>query len=238
LYGARYRSRVSRQDQLIARFEKVRVADVVDALDRFGYHGTTLVSREIRPLYPRARLAGFAVTVRTRRAQAGVPSMSPEEYDRFAEEWYRSRANYDLFLSRAGPGTVIVVEAAHSPDVGFWGSTVALAAKVKGIEGVVVDGGARDAGEIEEIDFPTFCRFHGRTEVVGRLEFGPEDVNVPVVVGGVTVRPGDVVAGDYDGVVVVPREIAGKVLERAEKQLEADRAAQKPHLEKLGLPLW
>jgi len=59
---------VSRQDQLIARFEKVRVADVVDALDRFDYHGTTLVSREIRPIYPRARLAGFAVTVRTRRA--------------------------------------------------------------------------------------------------------------------------------------------------------------------------
>lgn len=225
-------------NQLIARFKRVRVADVVDALDRFGYHGSTLVSRDIRPLYPKAKLAGFAVTVRTRRAQAEIPSMSPEEYDRFAEEWYRLRANYDLFLSRAGPGAVIVVEAAHSPDVGFWGSTVALVAKAKGVEGVVVDGGVRDAGEIEKIDFPTFFRFHGRTEVVGRLEFGPEDVNVPVVVGGVTVRPGDVVVGDYDGVVVVPREIAEKVLERAERQLEADRASQRPYLEKLGLAPW
>jgi len=121
-------------NQLIARFKRVRVADVVDALDRFGYHGSTLVSRDIRPLYPKAKLAGFAVTVRTRRAQAEIPSMSPEEYDRFAEEWYRLRANYDLFLSRAGP------------DVGFWGSTVALVAKAKGVEGVVVDGGVRDGG--------------------------------------------------------------------------------------------
>lgn len=223
---------------LVARFKRVRVADVVDALDRFGYHSGLLVSREIRPLYPGAKLAGFAVTVRTRRAQAEIPSMSPEEYDRFAGEWYRTRANYGLFLSRAGPGAVIVVEAAHSPDVGFWGSTVALEAKLRGVEGVVVDGGARDAGEIERIGFPTFARFHGRTEVVGRLEFGPEDVNVPVVVGGVTVRPGDIVVGDYDGVVVVPIEVAERVVEKAERQLEADRAAQKPMLEKLGLTLW
>ena len=226
------------RSQLIARFKRVRVADVVDALDQFGYHDSTLVSRDIRPLYPKAKLAGFAVTVRTRCAQAEIPSMTPEEYNRFAEEWYRLRANYDLFLNRADPGAVIVVEAAHSLDVGFWGSTVALVAKAKGVEGVVTDGGVRDTGEIEKIDFPTFCRFHGRTEVVGRLEFGPEDVNVPVVVGSVTVRPGDVVVGDYDGAVVVPWEIAEMVLERAEKQPDADRASQRPYLEKLELPLW
>ncbi|MEM4871540.1 MAG: RraA family protein [Thermofilaceae archaeon] len=224
--------------ELIARFRRLRVADVVDALDRYGYHDNLLISREIRPLYPAAKLAGYAVTVRTRRVQEEIPTMGPDEYDRFADRWYATRANYEHFMRRAGPGTVIVVDASHSPDVGFWGSTVALHAKARGVEGAVIDGGVRDAGEIERIDFPTFYRYHGRTEVVGRLEFGPEDVNVPVTVGGVTVRPFDIVVGDYDGVVVVPREVAEKVLERAERQLELDRASQKPLLEKLGLKLW
>lgn len=219
------------------KFKLVRVADVIDALDRYGFHGNVLVSRDIRPLYPNAKLAGYAVTVRTRRAQEEMPSMSPEEYDKYADGWYRDRANYELFMKHAGPGTVIVVEALHSPDVGFWGSTVALSAKVKGVEGAVIDGGARDAGEIEKIGFPTFCRYHGRTEVVGRLEFNSRDVNVPVTVGGVTVRPLDIVVGDYDGVVVVPMEVAEGVLERALKQLELDRSVQKPLLEKLGIRL-
>ncbi len=222
---------------LVERLKRVRVADVVDALDRYGYHDRILISREIRPLYPGIRMAGHALTVQTRRAREEIPSMSPEEWEKYAGEWYNKRANYELFMKYAGPGIVITVNSAECPDVGFWGSNVGLQAKAKGVEGVVIDGGCRDTGEIRLLQIPVFCRTHGRTEVVGRLEIPPDGVNIPVTIGGVTVYPGDIVVGDDDGLVVVPRDIADKVVEKAEKQLEADRMAQKPLLEKLGLRL-
>ncbi|MEM3193852.1 MAG: RraA family protein, partial [Candidatus Bathyarchaeia archaeon] len=62
---------------LVRRFRAVRVADVVDALDRYGFHEKTLVSSEIKPLYSGIKAAGFAVTVQARRVQEEIPSMSP-----------------------------------------------------------------------------------------------------------------------------------------------------------------
>ncbi|MEM3478511.1 MAG: RraA family protein [Candidatus Bathyarchaeia archaeon] len=222
---------------LISRFRSIRVADVVDALDRFGFHEKTLVSRDIRPIYSGIRIAGLALTVQARKVQEEIPSMSPEEYDKYAEEWYRVRANYDLFMRSAGPGTIIAINCDGCLDVGFWGSMIALVAKAKGVEGVVLDGGCRDTWEIQRIRFPVFCRAIGRTEVVGRLEIKPEFINIPVSIGGVTVNPGDIVVGDDDGVVVVPRKIALQVVERAERQMAMDRASQKPYLDMLGLTL-
>ncbi|MEM1506858.1 MAG: RraA family protein [Candidatus Bathyarchaeia archaeon] len=222
---------------LISRFRSIRVADVVDALDRFGFHEKTLVSRDIRPIYSGTRIAGLALTVQARKVQEEIPSMSPEEYDKYAEEWYRVRANYDLFMRSAGPGTIIAINCDGCLDVGFWGSMIALVAKAKGVEGVVLDGGCRDTWEIQRIRFPVFCRAIGRTEVVGRLEIKPEFINIPVSIGGVTVNPGDIVVGDDDGVVVVPRKIALQVVERAERQIAMDRASQKPYLDMLGLTL-
>ena len=75
---------------LIGRFKKVRVADVVDALDRYGFHDRVLISSEIRPLFPGIRMAGYAVTVNATRVQEEIPLMSPEEYDEYASEWYLS----------------------------------------------------------------------------------------------------------------------------------------------------
>lgn len=222
---------------LINRFKSVRVADVVDALDRFGFHEKTLVSRDIRSIYSGIRIAGFALTVQARRVQEEIPSMSPEEYDRYAEEWYKIRANYNHFMRDAGPGTVIAINCDGCLDVGFWGSMIALVAKAKGVEGVVLDGGCRDTWEIQRIRFPVFCRAIGRTEVVGRLEVKQEFINIPISIGGVTVNPGDVIVGDDDGVVVVPRKLALQVVERAERQMAMDRASQKPYLDMLGLTL-
>lgn len=222
---------------LISRFRSVRVADVVDALDRFGFHEKTLVSRDIRPIYSGIKVAGFALTVQARKVQEETPSMGPEEYDKYAEEWYRVRANYDHFMRSAGPGTIIAINCDGCLDVGFWGSMIALVAKAKCVEGVVLDGGCRDTWEIQRIRFPVFCRSVGRTEVVGRLEVKPEFINIPVSIGGVTVNPGDIVIGDDDGVVVVPRKIALQVVERVERQMAMDRASQKPYLDMLGLTL-
>lgn len=222
---------------LVERYKLVRVADVVDALDRFGIHENTLVSHEIGPIYPGIKMAGFAITVQARKVQEEMSLISPEEYDRYAEEWYRIRANYDNFMRFTGPGTVIAINSAGCMNVGFWGSMIALVAKFKGVEGVVLDGGCRDIWEIQRIRFPVFCRSRGRTEVIGRLEIPSENVNISILIGGVTVNPGDVIVGDDDGVVVVPGKIAHQVLKRAEKQLLLDRKSQKPYLEKLGISL-
>ena len=223
--------------ELVERYKKVRVADVVDALDRFGFHDRVLISSEIKPLYSGIKMAGFALTVNAMRVQEEIPSMSPAEYEKFAADWYKNRADYGCFMKLAGRGTVLVVNLAGYVDVGFWGSMIGLVAKDKGVEGVVLDGGCRDTWEVERIGLPVFCRGKGRTEVIGRLEIRSEDVNVPVVIGGANINPGDVIVGDDDGVVVVPRKIASKVLERAEEQLALDRKAQKPYLEKMGLTL-
>lgn len=219
------------------RYNSVRVADVVDSLDRFGFHNRILISSEIRPLYSGIGMVGQASTVEVLRTQEKIPSMSPAEYEKYAQDWYKNRANYDCFMKDAGPGTVLTVDLDGYVDVGFWGSMIALAAKDKGVEGIVLDGGCRDTWEIRKIGFPVFCRGIGRTEVIGRVEVKPENVSIPVEIGGVTVNPGDVVVGDDDGVVVVPRKVASEVLERAERQLSLDRKAQKPYLDKMGLTL-
>jgi regulator of RNase E activity RraA len=122
-------------------------------------------------------------------------------------------------------------------DVVFWGSNIGLSAKVKGVEGIVLDGGCRDTFEVRKIRFPVFCRTIGRTEVIGRIEVKPENVNVTTTIGGALVNPGDIIVGDDDGVLVVPQKVALQVLERAEKQLELDREGQKPNLDKTGIKL-
>jgi regulator of RNase E activity RraA len=222
---------------MVERYKKIRVADVIDALDRYGFHDKVLVSNEIKPLYSGIMMAGYAVTVKANRVQDEIPSMTPEEYEKFAGEWYGKRANYEHFMKHASPGVVLAVDLDGCNDVGFWGSNIGLSAKVKGVEGIVLDGGCRDTYEVRKIQFPVFCRAIGRTEVIGRIEIKPENVNVPITVGGAYVNPGDVIVGDDDGVVIVPKKVAAQVLERAEKQLELDRKGQKPFLDKTGITL-
>lgn len=223
--------------ELMERFRKVRVADVVDALDRYGFHDEVLVSSAIRPLYSGIRMAGAALTVKATRAQGKIQPMGPSEYENYANEWYDKRANYDCFMKLAAQGSVIVVDLDGYVDVGFWGSMIALVAKQKGVEGIVLDGGCRDSREIRQIGFPVFCRGTGRTEVIGRVEVHPENVNVPVVIGAAAVKPGDVIVGDDDGVVVVPKAVQSEVLLRAESQLSLDREGQRPYLERMSLTL-
>ncbi|RJS75276.1 RraA family protein [Candidatus Bathyarchaeota archaeon] len=83
-----------------------------------------------------------------------------------------------------------------------------LVAKDKGVGGIVLDGVCRDTWELQQIRFPIFCRGRGRTEVIGRIEIKPENVNVPVTIGECHINPGDVIVGDDDGVIVVPRKVA------------------------------
>lgn len=104
----------------------------------------------------------------------------------------------------AKPGDVLVV-AAESHRAAVWGELLTRNAKRQGLGGLVTDGNVRDTAHLAESEFPVFS---SAVSQAGAVKETPGSVNVPVSVGGVAVRPGDVVVGDRDGVTVVPREAA------------------------------
>ena len=120
----------------------------------------------------------------------------------------------------AQPGDVVAVDGGGRADAAILGDIVSGALARRGVVGVVVDGAVRDVEGIDEVGLPTFAR--GTHPATGSNE-GPGAINVPVQLGGVAVRPGDVVRGDASGVVVVPREHLDTVvaLTRAVEQREA-----------------
>lgn len=125
-------------------------------------------------------------------------------------------------LDMAAPGDVIVVDAGGSTMNAVLGDLVSSKARHRGVLGFVVDGLIRDVEAIREIpDFPVFAR---GISPIGPLHRGPGEVNFPISAGGIVVHPGDVIVGDVNGVVVVPRTMAPDLLERLRlrKALEAD----------------
>lgn len=128
-------------------------------------------------------------------------------------------------LDVARPGDVLVVDTSASGTTAVLGDLVCTKARHRGIAGVVVDGLIRDLPAIRRLgDFPVFAR--GVTPI-GPLHRGPGEINHPVSIGGIVVNPGDVIVGDLNGVVVVPRTIAAELVERlASRELaEADYTA-------------
>lgn len=172
-------------------FLKVSSPNVTDAMQRQGaMHG--IIPRLARPT---VRIAGPAVTVLTRDGDWAKPVEA---------------------IDRAGPGDVIVVDAGGQ-STAVWGELASWSAHVRKVAGVVIDGAARDIDAILELGFPVFSRSVSPNagEPKGHGEIGTE-----VVVGGVRVRPGDWIVGDASGVVVVPRERAQEIANRALDVLE------------------
>lgn len=128
-------------------------------------------------------------------------------------------------LDVAQPGDVVVVDTSGSHMTAVLGDLISTKARHRGIAGFIVDGLVRDLPAIRRLgDFPVFAR--GVTPI-GPLHRGPGEIGFPVSMGGVVVNPGDVVVGDLNGVVVIPREIASEVLDRLRRQKagEADYTA-------------
>ena len=119
-------------------------------------------------------------------------------------------------LDIAQPGDVIVVDTSGSHTGAVLGDLVSTKARHRGVAGFLVDGLIRDLAGIRALgDFPVFAR--GVTPI-GPLHRGPGEINHPVSAGGIVVQPGDLIVGDLNGVVVVPRQIAPELLERLKAQ--------------------
>lgn len=179
--------------------EGVTASLVADALNAAGYDPRALtMSRDIRPVTTRgAPIVGPAVTTKWELSREG---MSPGAIRRFVFEP----------IDRATAGSVWVVESGTDQLLSMFGDLIGLACKRDGLAGAVTDSGCRDVAAMDAIGFPVFAK--------GTVLFGPGDVirpvaaDVPVVCGGVRVRPGDMVVADVDGVIVVPEEAVVDVI--------------------------
>jgi 4-hydroxy-4-methyl-2-oxoglutarate aldolase len=152
----------------------------------------------IRPMWPGARVAGPAFTVRG----LGGDNL----------------ALHHAVLS-APAGSVLVADL-QGAEHGHWGEILAVAAQVRGIRGLVVDGGVRDSAELAGLGFPVFAR---SITVLGTVKRFTGDFGVPVHVGGITVHDGDLVVGDADGVVAIPAAVAAEVIARADRRVAAEK---------------
>jgi 4-hydroxy-4-methyl-2-oxoglutarate aldolase len=221
--------------ELCELFDGLRVADVRDGMDWAGLHAKGTVSPDIAPLFQGARAMGVAHTVRLRPSEKAVPALTPEQYTEWAySHWYGELYAMGQLVEDLQAGEIVIIESAGL-DVGEVGSNNSLEWHAAGATGIVTSGGVRDRDECVMQGVPIFCRLRAQKMVQGRVEF--DTTQVPVSLGGVLVRPGDVVVADGDGVIAVPVEHAQTVARYARQELENDKRGRRRLYEKLGRPL-
>ncbi|HET6672703.1 MAG TPA: 4-carboxy-4-hydroxy-2-oxoadipate aldolase/oxaloacetate decarboxylase [Agromyces sp.] len=176
-------------------------ATVHEALGRIGYAGP-----RIRPIQQGAAIAGSAVTVQT----------APGD-----------NLMVHVAIEQAGDGDVIVVVPTTDSAFGFIGELMATQMQVRGVRAYVTSGGVRDTAELREMGFPVWST---HVSAQGTVKDTAGSVNVPVILDGVVVKPGDVVVADDDGVTIVPRERAAGALE-ASRTRTAKEAANRERYE-------
>lgn len=216
---------------LAARFNRfLRVTDVTDGLDAVGRADLTLLDPAIRPLWLGMRFWGPALTLRVVPTNRRMPVVDRKNALRQHTIWNEMGGMHAKLDVK--PGCVIVTSTNGARECGYWGSNNSMDMQARGAVGIVTDGHARDTDEIVLQKNPVACRGIGRTIIPGRVEL--MDVDVPVGCGGVMVRPGDIVGCDWDGVVVVPIEVAEDVLCIAARIAVDDKKARRRLYDKLG----
>jgi regulator of RNase E activity RraA len=221
-------------NRVLEMYKYLRVADVSDGMDAVGLQNIGLVNPEIHALWKDTaqfthRIAGIAVTARYVPTNKREPRMD----DRTIGQWY-STITSEAFMKVLTPGSVLVIDAMEDGESRSIGSSNIMSWKKLGMVGLVTSGGLADTDEIIYEKVPTYFRRLARGIRPGRNEL--ESVNRPVTIGGVLVRPGDVVVADGDGVVVVPRERALEVAEAALPFL--DNVGRERYIRETGKNPW
>jgi regulator of RNase E activity RraA len=204
-------------------------------MDAVGLVNTGTMSHRMRPIRPGIKTAGLAYTVKLVPTQGDVKVCQTfDEYMQELGKWCEDAYAFTGGLSDSGGKDKVVVIDMDGYPGGIWGSEIGLKAVKWGVVGVVIDGACRDSYECNLEKLNVWCTTRTFNHVYGRLANG--GVNVPVQCGGVAVRPGDLVCGDDDGVLVIPRDRGEVVLEFAEAILRLDQKARASSYRELGLP--
>jgi len=188
-------------ETLTRRLSALYASAVHDVLRSMG-HDDVVLPNGIRPLDPARKLAGPVWTC------SGRIDRTKSRHD--------TLIGWTTVLSRAPTGHVVVCQP-NNHDVALMGELSAETLKNKGVLGYVVDGGCRDCDFILEMGFPVFHSFFTPSDVTGRWVPDIDRFGEPVTIGRVTIRTGDWLIGDRDGVVVIPREIADEVVTKTEE---------------------
>ena len=194
-------------DPIIDGLSHLAVASISDAVDEVtGKRG--FMSPDMRPILDNKKIAGRAVTALLRPAIRMPEDRSPVSH---SVEVIENAKPGDIFVS-------VVEDGVHIAGIGGLMATTCVARE---LGGAVIDGGARDIQEMQALGFQVYAR--GVTPATSLGRYVSVAANVEVMCGEVPVRPGDIIVGDYDGVVVVPAEVAAEVLEKARGYEEKEK---------------
>lgn len=179
-------------DQNVERAARLDTASLSDAMDRLGIPGQCL---GIKPLDHGFRLAGRAFTLLY--APCGIPAGTVGDY-----------------IDDIPPGHVAVLDNGGREDATVWGDILTSVAHRRGLAGTVIDGACRDTHLALELGYPMFSRSYSMRTGKDRVQL--EATGVPVTIGDARVEPGDLLRGDSDGVICIPRAREDEVLDTAE----------------------
>jgi len=181
------------EDSNLARASKLDTTSLSDALDRLGIPGQCL---GIKPLDHRFRMTGRAFTILY--GPAGSPPGTVGDY-----------------IDDVAPGSVIVLDNGGRENATVWGDILTWVANRRGVAGTVIDGACRDTHLSLDLGYPIYRRSYSMR--TGKHRVQVEAMNCAVNIGDARVHPGDLLRGDSDGVVVIPKEHEDKVLAAAEE---------------------
>ena len=184
--------------------ERLYSAVLSDILDQLGYRQQAMAPR-LRPVWPEAVVVGRAHTALT----VDIFEVRPDPY-----------AMEIAAIDSLKPGDIMIAATGPSVRTCFWGELLSTAAHLRGARGAIVDGYVRDVRRIKQMGFPVFSTGMYPVDSAGRslaVEYG-----TPVHCGDVLVREGDLVVGDVDGIVVVPKEVEAEAIKQALGKVEGE----------------
>lgn len=185
-------------DTISAKLTRGYTGAAYDVLRQLGVSDCALPPA-IQGLAPSCKIAGPIFTLAGARGNFGA---------------HETLLRWTEFLAKAPAGSVVVCQP-NDDGLAHMGELSAEALKLRGVRGYVVDGGTRDSERILQSGFPVFCKYRTPADIVGR--WAPVAYQQPIVIGAVTIRAGDFILGDIDGVIVIPAAIVAEVAERVEQ---------------------